>query len=414
MLRVGVLPVLVALVPALFSCGSVLESTAEARRCEPGASPLLPDEEQVAATGELAARFNPAMAFPSRDIWPVDVSYAWHDGSPLVARVKRGLRTVEREARSATDLGRHAWGDLPGSDPDGRNISYGIDAPGDDELENGVSRWVTRWRAINGGDVADDRVRTAPYPPTQYAHVFWVDRKAGQLGIQYYFFYPYNEWLNHHEGDWEHINVVLQGPSRLTPGARFRVLRYEFFFHDWSMIPRQVMMSSEPGEHVTVFVGGHGRVLAWSGEQSGGSYPMPAVYRHAGGGPHVFRATEDASRPKRFVPASGFRIVMLPEPERLDGTRPELGWLKIDMRIGQSRMSRNPPFVEAGGSGSPPKQPAHSAGWDRCRMKPPWGHDEPLPGARSIPPEWAVRMGSGLPASAVTLQESAEEQPTGS
>src|SRR5882757_1064361 len=50
-------------------------------------SPLTPDEEDLPLVRALAHRFNPAMAFPTRDVWPVPVSYAWHDGAPLMARV---------------------------------------------------------------------------------------------------------------------------------------------------------------------------------------------------------------------------------------------------------------------------------------------------------------------------------------
>src|SRR4051794_25308429 len=49
--------------------------------------PLTPDEEELPLVRAMAHRFNPAMAFPTRDIWPVEVRYSWHDGSPLIARV---------------------------------------------------------------------------------------------------------------------------------------------------------------------------------------------------------------------------------------------------------------------------------------------------------------------------------------
>ena len=38
--------------------------------------------------------------------------------------------------------------------------------------------------------------------------------------LQYFFFYPYNNWLNHHEGDWEMIQVILdentKSPIKIT------------------------------------------------------------------------------------------------------------------------------------------------------------------------------------------------------
>src|SRR5438046_12249 len=59
--------------------------------------PLTPDEEELPLVRALAHRFNPAMAFPTRDIWPVEVRYAWHDGSPLIARVMSKDNRVLRE-----------------------------------------------------------------------------------------------------------------------------------------------------------------------------------------------------------------------------------------------------------------------------------------------------------------------------
>src|SRR5262245_39773487 len=48
---------------------------------------LAAEEESLPAVAALARQFNPGMALPTQDIWPVDVRYAWHDGSDLKARV---------------------------------------------------------------------------------------------------------------------------------------------------------------------------------------------------------------------------------------------------------------------------------------------------------------------------------------
>ncbi len=45
-------------------------------------------------------------------------------------------------------------------------------------------------------------------PIVTYAHVT-DDEAAGQITIQYWFFYFYNDWFNKHEGDWEMIQVML-------------------------------------------------------------------------------------------------------------------------------------------------------------------------------------------------------------
>ena len=118
-------------------------------------------EEASAAGAILARRFNPAMAFGHRDIWPVSLSYTWADGANLMAAVvdNQGQTLSEYEALPNQSLIDDDWGDLPTTDADGNNIRYSIDAPGDDRSERGLSSWRRRWRAIMGGDPLD---RTMP------------------------------------------------------------------------------------------------------------------------------------------------------------------------------------------------------------------------------------------------------------
>ncbi len=42
---------------------------------------------------------------------------------------------------------------------------------------------------------------------TAYVHIF--DKGDGNVVIQYYYFYPFNDFQNNHEGDWQHINVIV-------------------------------------------------------------------------------------------------------------------------------------------------------------------------------------------------------------
>lgn len=328
-------------------------------------------EEASAAGAILARRFNPAMAFGHRDIWPVSLSYTWADGANLMAAVvdNQGQTLSEYEALPNQSLIDDDWGDLPTTDADGNNIRYSIDAPGDDRSERGLSSWRRRWRAIMGGDPLD---RTMPagsqYAPTQHAHLFWLNRDKGLLAIQYWFFFPYNEWINHHEGDWEHINVILRGPSRLANDNGWHPVGYQFFFHEFVSEPKEVMRVSgaDPREdHVVVYTGGKSRLLHWSGLQSGGSYPLPGVFDNVGGGITGFRASEDVSGPERFIRPEDFNVVMLPEPERLDvGLRPELTWLRLDLFAGQAHMYENPLSMNGMTFGTVPRQPARQGTWN--------------------------------------------------
>ncbi len=46
--------------------------------------------------------------------------------------------------------------------------------------------------------------------PTVYAHVATDPAYPGQLALQYWFFYPFNDFNNTHEGDWEMIQLVFE------------------------------------------------------------------------------------------------------------------------------------------------------------------------------------------------------------
>ncbi len=335
------------------------------------ATPLDADEEVSPAVATLAQRFSPAMAFPTRDIWPVEVRYAWHDGSPLTARVVTDEGRVLRQyvALPHDRLDGNAWRDLPVDDGEGHRIDYHVDAPGDDRRSGDVSGWRRRWRTII-------EQNPGAYKPTQYVHLFWFNREKGLLAIQYWFYYPYNEWINHHEGDWERINILVRGPSRLTEGATFRPVGYQFFFHLWTYEPSQVVRigGADPREdHVVVYAGGSSSFLLWRGSTSGGSYPLPAVFPSAGGGVGPFRPADDTRRPQRFMRPEEFKLIILPEPDRLDLQRtPELAWLRLSFFAGQPRMYRNPLALNALTFGGAPQQPARQGGWNAGWNPPYW------------------------------------------
>jgi hypothetical protein len=49
--------------------------------------------------------------------------------------------------------------------------------------------------------------------PVVYAHVVDEDGHPGQLALQYWFFYPFNDFNNTHEGDWEMIQLLFDAPD---------------------------------------------------------------------------------------------------------------------------------------------------------------------------------------------------------
>jgi hypothetical protein len=376
--------------------------------------PLTAAEEASPAAAQVTRLFNPAMAFADPGLWPVDVRYAWSDGADVVARVKNpsGSRAYEYVAVPHADIERRSWADLPSHDPAGRPIRYGVDAPGDDHVSGGRTRWRERWDALvapSSKASTPDAAATTAFPPTQYAHVFWFNRAEGLLAIQYWFYYPFNEWLNHHEGDWEHVTIILEGPRTLSAAARFRPVGYQFAFHSWTLETESVVRvgGAEPAEdHLVVFVGGRGRLLWWQGTASGASYPLPALYPGVGSGPSS--PGEDTRSPQRFIGARDFTLVQLPEPERLDSrAHPELSWLRLPFYAGQERVTGNPPLVDRLGGGGPPVQPAQRTTWNARSASRAWSHEATID-ARSLPlpgdwpllsAPWARRLAS---AAAVT------------
>jgi len=54
------------------------------------------------------------------------------------------------------------------------------------------------------------------YPPTTYVNVDKVNEEGNDYYIiQYWLYYPVNNWLNDHEGDWEMVQVVLDKDEKL-------------------------------------------------------------------------------------------------------------------------------------------------------------------------------------------------------
>jgi hypothetical protein len=192
-------------------------------------------------------------------------------------------------------------------------------------------------------------------------------RRRSDRRFQYWFYYPFNEWINRHEGDWERIQVILRGPSRMQPGARFTPVAHQYFFHGWWTQPQQLVHlagDDQAEDHPLVYVGGRGHLLAWSGIFSGGSYPLPALYRQAGFGLGPFNPDEDVSAPARFIAARDFQVIVLPEPERLDARRqPQLSWLRLPFYAGQRSVYTNPPGYHTFGQDQPPLQPAARRSW---------------------------------------------------
>jgi hypothetical protein len=144
----------------------------------------------AASTDEsaLAARFAPVVRLvnepetcgPGGPYVPIDVNLLFNE--PTVAlRGPWGPKDLIKVAPSPDDLAGGLYG-------------YHLDFPGN-ALDPGCS--YLEW----------SRRLTQGHSPTVYAHVSTDPGYPGQLALQYWMFYVFNDWNNLHEGDWEMIQL---------------------------------------------------------------------------------------------------------------------------------------------------------------------------------------------------------------
>ncbi len=88
----------------------------------------------------------------------------------------------------------------PAADDLVKRFEYHLDFPGN-ALDPGCdyNRWAQRL--------------TEGSEPVVYAHVVGEAEFPGKLALQYWFFYPFNDFNNTHEGDWEMIQLVFDAPD---------------------------------------------------------------------------------------------------------------------------------------------------------------------------------------------------------
>ncbi len=159
------------------------------------ASPAAAADEE--AERALAERFAPVVALVHQDVpcgpgepyQPSDVDLVLGDRS-VALRGPWAENEVIAVGPSADDLSEGLYG-------------YHLDFPGN-PLEAGCD--YEEW--------ADGTVASAP--PTTYAHVVTEPGREDQLALQYWFFYPFNDYTNKHEGDWEMVQLLFDAPDATT------------------------------------------------------------------------------------------------------------------------------------------------------------------------------------------------------
>ncbi len=113
---------------------------------------------------------------------------------------------VDRIFGQSTVALRGPWNatDLVQIGPSAKDVAglyeYHLDFPGN-ALDPGCDyeRWARRL--------------TTGHEPVVYAHVATDPGNPGEVAVQYWFFYPFNDFNNTHEGDWEMIQLVFDAPD---------------------------------------------------------------------------------------------------------------------------------------------------------------------------------------------------------
>jgi hypothetical protein len=146
------------------------------------------------AEEELAERYAPVVRLveqeeecgPGEPYQPSDID-AFLDEETVSLRGPWRSNDLVTIAPSADELG-------------GGLYEYNLDFPGD-ALNPGCDyeRWARRV--------------TAGTAPTVYAHVAQEAARPDRLALQYWFYYPFNDWNNLHEGDWEMIQLVFDAAT---------------------------------------------------------------------------------------------------------------------------------------------------------------------------------------------------------
>ena len=225
--------------------------------------------------------------------WPVAVRYSWGGGADLQARTVDSDGKVLRAgtALANAELDHRAWDELPVRDANGNRIEYWIDSPGDDRVaarDLRLAPALARGRRQDAHPIrphvlAEPRARRARHPVLVLLSLQRVAQPSrGRLGAR--------------QRRWCPVLPVLprSGPRPTTAPSD---TSSTFTVAAWRRTGR-----CSVADHPVVFVGGRARMLWWSGEQSGGSYPWPASYPGVGGGIGPLAVGDDTRGPVRMMP----------------------------------------------------------------------------------------------------------------
>jgi hypothetical protein len=183
----------------------------------------------------LAAKFSPVIRLvgapgscgPGLPYVPTDVQLLF-DNPEVALRGPWGPNDLVKVAPAAQDLAAGLF-------------EYHLDFPGD-ALNPGCG-YLDWSRRLNAG-----------HPPTVFAHVVSDPGYPGQIALQYWMFYVFNEWNNLHEGDWEMIQLNFHASN---PAEALGTVPYEVGYSQHEGAERAAWGDSklqiEGGTHPVVY-----------------------------------------------------------------------------------------------------------------------------------------------------------------
>jgi hypothetical protein len=331
--------------------------------CEYTPEPLAAGEISAAEQQALAERFNPAHVYTNPVIFATPVDYALEHNELGLQRgvvLQKGpywakVDPATIETVMGIDLLNDDWSTLPVTNMMGQDLVYFVDTPGDNTGPGATEEsWTTEWEAAGG----------KLYPPTQYAHFFWLSKADGYLAIQYWSFYPWNKFGNNHEGDWEHVNVVVQ--KQADDDWHLVMAHYSFHARQTGLLADDLVRVADKaggpgnGDHIVVFVGGKtcqpwGGPPEYCGDASGASFAYPGLWPYGTANEMAAGGTSLATTNMKH--ANDFTIVVLPRED--EPVAAKLSWYKLPFLAGQLEVDVNADVVKSSSSHRSPLAPNH-------------------------------------------------------
>ena len=181
---------------------------------------ILPEPVEIMGAesiSNLKFRVNNILGQELADDFYSDLTSSWRDHLNSI---------YQNSINNSINLSENKFAFLPaalryqGKPPELANGSYFVlayfDYPG--EKEKGENSWYDYY---TGTTDPPHSQAGANFGNTSYVHIF--DRAGGNVVIQYYYFYPFNDFQNNHEGDWPLVNVIV---NSFDPDANFGRTRW--------------------------------------------------------------------------------------------------------------------------------------------------------------------------------------------